>query len=58
MCDIRKCFNLLRNGLARIKAYDESVEFYEVSLFGAQEKLYSAKRDLAKERYQFIFSRV
>ena len=73
--DVRKYFNDVLNGLARIKAYEESVKSYELSFVGtqkayqaglrsnvdilnAQDKLYSAKRDLAKERYQFIYNRV
>lgn len=73
--DIRKYFNEIINGIARIEAQSQSVASYETALVGtqkgheagmrsnvevltAQEKLYSAKRDLARERYKLIYSRI
>lgn len=73
--DVRKYFNEIINGIARIEAQSQSVASYETALVGtqkgyesglrsnvdvltAQEKLYSAKRDLARERYKLIYSRI
>jgi TolC family type I secretion outer membrane protein len=73
--DVRKYFNEITNGIARIEAQSQSVASYETALVGtqkgyesgmrsnvdvltAQEKLYSAKRDLARERYKLIYSRI
>ncbi len=73
--DVRKYFNEITNGVARIEAQNQSVTSYEIALVGtqkgyesglrsnvdvltAQEKLYSAKRDLARERYKLIYSRI
>lgn len=73
--DIRKYFNALMNGIAKVQAYEQSVKSNELAVIGtkksyeagirsnvdvlnAQEKLFAAKRDLAKERYQLIFSRI
>lgn len=73
--DVRKYYNEIINGIARIEAQSQSVGFYETALVGtqkgyesglrsnvdvltAQEKLYSAKRDLARERYKLIYSRI
>lgn len=73
--DVRKYFNEIVNGVARIEAYQQSVKSNEVALTGtkkgfksgirtnvevlnAQEKLFSAKRELAKERYRLIYNRV
>lgn len=73
--DVRKYYNEITNGIARIEAQSQSVASYETALVGtqkgyesglrsnvdvltAQEKLYSAKRDLARERYKLIYSRI
>ena len=73
--DLRKYYNEITNGIARIEAQSQSVASYETALVGtqkgyesgmrsnvdvltAQEKLYSAKRDLARERYKLIYSRI
>lgn len=73
--DVRKYYNEVVNGIARIHALEASVSSYESALIGtqkgftagvrsnvdvlnAQEKLYSAKRDLSKERYSLIFNRI
>jgi protease secretion system outer membrane protein len=73
--DIRKYFNAVQNGIAKIHAYQQSVKSNEVAVIGtqkgyevgirsnvevlnAQEKLYAAKRDLARERYQLIFNKI
>lgn len=73
--DVRKYFNEIVNGVARIEAYQQSVKSNEVALTGtkkgfesgirtnvevlnAQEKLFSAKRELAKERYRLIYNRI
>lgn len=73
--DIRKYFNTLLNGIAKVQAYQQSVKSNEIAVIGtqkgfeagirtnvevlnAQEKLFAAKRDLAKERYQLIFNRM
>ena len=73
--NIRKYFNEVVNGVARINAFVKSVKSNEIAVIGtqkgfeagirtnvevlnAQEKLFSAKRDLAKERYQLIYSRI
>lgn len=73
--DVRKYYNEVVNGIARIHALEASVSSYEMALVGtqkgftagvrsnvdvlnAQEKLYSAKRDLSKERYSLIFNRI
>lgn len=73
--DIRKYFNALSNGIAKVLAYEQSVKSNETAVIGtqkgfaagirtnvevlnAQEKLFAAKRDLARERYQLIFNRI
>lgn len=73
--DIRKYYNEIVNGIARIHALESSVSSYDTALVGtqkgfiagvrsnvdvlnAQEKLYSSKRDLSKERYSLIFNRI
>jgi protease secretion system outer membrane protein len=73
--EVRKYFNNVENGIARIQALEASVKSYETALIGtqkgfsagvrsnidvldAQEKLYSSRRDLAKERYTLIYSRI
>lgn len=73
--DIRKYYNEIVNGIARIHALELSVSSYDTALLGtqkgftagvrsnvdvlnAQEKLYSSKRDLSKERYSLIFNRI
>ena len=73
--DIRKYFNAITNGIAKIRAYEQAVKSNEIAVIGtqkayqagirtnvevlnAQEKLFAAKRDLARERYQFMFHRV
>jgi len=73
--DVRKYYNEITNGIARIEAQSQSVASYETALVGtqkgyesgmrsnvdvltAQEKLYSAKRELARERYKLIYSRI
>lgn len=73
--DVRKYFNEITNGIARIEAQDQSVKSYQIALIGtqkgydsgmrsnvdvltAQEKLYAAKRDLARERYKLIYNRI
>jgi protease secretion system outer membrane protein len=73
--DIRKYFNAMQNGIAKIQAYQQSVKSNEIAVIGtqkgfevgirsnvevlnAQEKLYAAKRDLARERYQLIFNKI
>lgn len=73
--DVRKYFNEIVNGIARVQAHEQSVQSYETALLGtqkayaagmrtnvevltAQEKLYSAKRELAKERYKLIYNRI
>ena len=73
--DIRKYFNAVQNGIAKIQAYQQSVKSNEIAVLGtqkgfevgirsnievlnAQEKLYSAKRDLARERYQLLFNKI
>ena len=71
--DVRKYFNALSNGVAKVQAYTQSVTSNEIAVVGtqkaytagmrtnvevlnAQEKLFAAKRDLARERYQLIFN--
>ncbi len=71
--DVRKYFNALMNGIAKIQSYEQSVKSNEIAVIGtrkgfeagvrtnvevlnAQEKLFAAKRDLAHERYMFIYS--
>lgn len=73
--DIRKYFNEIVNGIARVDAQLEAVKSNEVAVIGtkkgfeagmrsnvevlnAQEKLFSAKRDLARERYKLLYNRV
>jgi protease secretion system outer membrane protein len=73
--DIRKYFNAIQNGIAKVQAYQQSVKSNEIALIGtqksfdaglrtnvevlnAQEKLYSAKRDLARERYEFLYNKI
>jgi protease secretion system outer membrane protein len=73
--DIRKYFNSIQNGIAKVQAYQQSVKSNEIALIGtqksfdaglrtnvevlnAQEKLYSAKRDLARERYEFLYNKI
>lgn len=73
--DVRKYFNALINGIAKVGAYEQSVKSNETALIGtqkgyeagirtnvevlnAQEKLFAAKRELARERYQLIFNRI
>lgn len=73
--DIRKYFNAIQNGIAKVKAYQQSVQSNEIALIGtqkgfdfglrtnvevlnAQEKLYAAKRDLARERYEFLYNKI
>ncbi|CAN6133396.1 TolC Outer membrane protein [Methylophilaceae bacterium] len=73
--DIRKYFNAMQNGIAKVLAYQQSVKSNEIAVIGtqkgfevgirsnvevlnAQEKLYAAKRDLARERYQLIFNKI
>jgi protease secretion system outer membrane protein len=73
--DIRKYFNAMQNGIAKILAYQQSVKSNEIAVIGtqkgfevgirsnvevlnAQEKLYAAKRDLARERYLLIFNKI
>ena len=71
--DVRKYFNALSNGVAKVQAFSQSVTSNEIAVVGtqkaytagmrtnvevlnAQEKLFAAKRDLARERYQLIFN--
>jgi protease secretion system outer membrane protein len=73
--DIRKYFNAMQNGIAKVQAYQQSVKSNEIAVIGtqkgfevgirsnvevlnAQEKLYAAKRDLARERYQLLFNKI
>lgn len=73
--DVRKYFNEIVNGIARVEAKTQAVKSNEVALIGtqkgyesgirsnvevlnAQEKLYSAKRELARERYKLIYNRL
>jgi outer membrane protein TolC len=73
--DVRKHFNAVQNGIAKIQAYQQSVKSNEIAVIGtqkgyevgirsnvevltAQEKLFAAKRDLARERYQLIFNKI
>lgn len=73
--DIRKYFNAMQNGIAKVKAYQQSVKSNESAVIGtqkgfeigirtnvevlnAQEKLYAAKRDLARERYEILFNKI
>lgn len=72
---IRKYFNEVVNGIAKITAFTQLVSANDIALQGtqkgfiagirtnidvlnAQDKLFSAKRDLSKERYQLIYNRV
>lgn len=72
---VRKAFDDVVNGSARIQALQLAVSFNEIAVIGtqkgfiggtrtnvevlsAQEKLYYSKRDLAKERYQYIYNKV
>lgn len=73
--NVRKYFNEVLNGIARIQAFNQLVISNGIALDGtlkgylagiktnvevlnAQEKLFSAKRDLAKERYMLIYNRI
>ena len=73
--DVRKYFNVIQNGIAKIRAFQQSVKSNEIAVIGtqkgyevgirsnvevlsAQEKLFAAKRDLARERYQLIFNKI
>ncbi len=73
--DIRKYFNEIVNGIARVEAKSQAVKSNEIAVTGtqkgyesgirsnvevlnAQEKLYSAKRELAQERYKLIYNRL
>jgi protease secretion system outer membrane protein len=73
--DIRKYFNEVNNGIARIEAKSLAVTSNEIAVIGtqkayesgirsnvevlnAQEKLYSAKRELAQERYKLVYNRI
>lgn len=73
--DIRKYFNEITNGIARLDAKLQAVKSNEIAVIGtlkgyesgmrsnvevlnAQEKLFSAKRELSQERYKFIYNRL
>ena len=73
--NVRKYFNEVVNGIAKIQAFNQLVTSNEIALDGtqkaylaglktnvdvlnAQEKLFSAKRDLVKERYLLVFNRL
>jgi protease secretion system outer membrane protein len=73
--DVRRYFNEIVNGNARIEAQSQAVKSNEVAVIGtqkgyeagmrtnvevlnAQDKLYSAIRDLARERYKLLFNSV
>ncbi len=73
--DVRKYFNEIINGIARVEAQTQAVNSNEVAVIGtqkgylagmrtnvevlnAQDKLYSAIRDLARDRYKLLFSQI
>ncbi len=73
--EVRKYFNEIVNGNARVEAQMQAVKSNEVAVIGtqkgyeagmrsnvevlnAQDKLFSAIRDLAKERYKLLYSQV
>lgn len=73
--DVRRFFNEIINGNARVESQMQAVKSNEVAVIGtqkgyeagmrtnvevlnAQDKLYSAIRDLARERYKLLFNHV